>query len=77
MSHTPLLDDDLTVRRVYVRARDAVYVKGILEASEGVGVLFAERGGELVLATPHSRGDELDELIADLVLEIDAVVLLG
>src|SRR5688500_7267633 len=46
----PLLDADLVARRVRVRARDAVFVRGVLEASEGVGVLFAEQGGDLVLA---------------------------
>lgn len=70
----PLLDQDLAVRRMRVRARDAVFVKGILEASEGVGVLFAERGGELVLAAPHSRAASLDEIVADLVVELGGVV---
>jgi hypothetical protein len=70
----PLLDADLVARRVRVRARDAVFVRGVLEASEGVGVLFAEQGGDLVLATPRALEAALDEVIADLVLELDAVV---
>jgi len=57
-----------------VRARDTVFVKGILEASEGVGVLFAERGGELVLAAPRSLEAQLDEIVRDLVIEVDAVL---
>lgn len=70
----PLLDADLAVRRVHVRARDAVFVKGILEASEGVGVLFAESGGDLIIATPHALLPALDEIVKDLVAEIGAVV---
>jgi hypothetical protein len=70
----PLLDSDLVARRVRVRARDTVFVRGVLEASEGVGVLFAEHGGDLVLATPLALASALDEVIADLVLELGAVV---
>lgn len=62
----------LFVRRVDVRPPDVVYVKGILEASEGLGVVFAERGGELVIASPPDRAAALDELLADLVVEIGA-----
>lgn len=74
MPAVALLDADLVARSVSVQARDVVYVKGIFEASEGLGALFAERGGELVIAAPHSRIDELDELLADLAEEIGAVV---
>lgn len=74
MAVAPLLDSDLVARRVRVRARDAVFVKGVLEASEGVGVLFAEQGGDLVLAAPRALETELDLIIADLVVELDAVV---
>jgi len=70
----PLLDDDLVVRRVRVRARDTVFVKGILEASEGVAVLFSERGGELSLAAPRALETSLDEIVADLVAELGGVV---
>ena len=74
MAVAPLLDSDLVSRRVRVRARDTVFVRGVLEASEGVGVLFAEQGGDLVLAAPRSLAAALDEVIADLVRELDAVV---
>lgn len=70
----PILDSDLVARRVRVRARDTVFVRGVLEASEGVGVLFAEQGGDLVLAAPLALEGALDEVIADLVAELGAVV---
>jgi propanediol dehydratase small subunit len=59
---------------VLVRAPDVVYVKSILEASEGLGAIFAERGGELFMAAPFERAAELEELLADLALEIGAVI---
>jgi Domain of unknown function (DUF4911) len=62
----------LFVRRVDVNPPDVVYVKSILEASEGLAVIFAERGGELVIASPPDRSAALDELLADLAAEIGA-----
>jgi hypothetical protein len=62
----------LFTRRLDVRPPDVVYVKGILEASEGLGVLFAERGGDLVIASTPDRAAALNELLADLVIEIGA-----
>jgi hypothetical protein len=71
---SPLVDEDLVVRSVRVRARDVVFVKGIFEASEGLGALFAERGGDLTIAVHASRLAELDELLDDLAREIGAIV---
>jgi hypothetical protein len=36
--------------------------------------MFAERGGDLVLAAPMSRARELDELVLDLARDFGAVV---
>jgi hypothetical protein len=68
------VDSQFIVRRVRVRARDVVFVKGIFEASEGLGALFAERGGELTLAAPRSRSLEFQALLADLANEIGAII---
>jgi len=68
---------DLHSRRrvlTVVRDKDVVFVKGIFEASEGLGALFAERGGELTISAPRSRERELDELLADLQNELQAHV---
>jgi len=70
----PLVDHDLVCRKVLVRDKDVVFVKGIFEASEGLGALFAERGGELIISAPLSRERELDELLADLQNELQAHV---
>ncbi|MBX3127405.1 MAG: DUF4911 domain-containing protein [Polyangiaceae bacterium] len=74
MPAAPLLGVGLLNRQVRVQARDVVFVKGILEASEGVAALFAEHGGELILAAHASRLRELDELLADLEDDIGAIV---
>lgn len=74
MSVEPLLGPGLVVRRVRVEARDVVFVKGIFEASEGLGALFAERGGDLLIAAPTSRAADLDEVLVDLAHEIGAVI---
>jgi hypothetical protein len=62
----------MIARSVRVSPPDVVFVKGLLEASEGLAGLFAERGGDLVLVSPEGRGRELDELLADLEIELGA-----
>lgn len=74
MPVAPLLDSDMVRRDVRVRARDVVYVKGIVEASEGVASVFAEKGGELVFATHRSHASAMDQLLLDLTDEVDALV---
>jgi hypothetical protein len=62
----------MLVRRMIVRPDDVVFVKGVVEASDGLAAMFAEHGGELLLATPHEREAELAELLADLEAELCA-----
>ena len=57
----------LVVMRVSIDPREVVFFKSIVEASEGVASIFADKGGELTLATPSSRVEALRELLADLV----------
>ncbi|MBN1609771.1 MAG: DUF4911 domain-containing protein [Polyangiaceae bacterium] len=64
----------LVTRRVRVAPQDVVFVKGLIEASEGLGALFAERGGDLLLVATDSRSGELDELLTDLEAEVGAIV---
>jgi hypothetical protein len=64
----------MVVRAVSVRPPDVVFVKGVVEACDGLASVFAERGGELILAAPHGREEELSELLADLEAEIGARV---
>jgi hypothetical protein len=60
----------MVTRRVRLRACDVVFLKGIVEAGDGLAQVFAERGGEVTLAAPEGRAKELDELVEDLCREI-------
>lgn len=64
---------EMITRALVVRASDVVLVKGIVEAHDGVAQVFAEHGGDLVLASPASRAAELDELVSDLVRELGVI----
>jgi hypothetical protein len=63
----------MAIRRVVMRARDVVFFKGIVEASEGLAAVFAEHGGDLVVAAPNERAAELDALLDELCVELDAM----
>ena len=67
------LGEGLVTRRVVMRARDVVFFKGIVEASEGLAAVFAEHGGDLVVATPEGRAGELDAFLDELCVELGAL----
>jgi hypothetical protein len=69
----PFVGPGMVIRRIVVRAKDVVFVKWIVEAREGLAQVFAEHGGDLTLAAPEDRAEELDLLIADLVQEVGAM----
>jgi hypothetical protein len=69
----PCVGDGLVVRRIVMRARDVVFFKGIVEASDGLAAVFAEHGGDLVVAAPVTRAQELDALLDDLCPELGAM----
>jgi hypothetical protein len=56
----------MVTRGLVVRAEDVVFVKGVVEASEGIAQVFAIRGGDLTLASPADREAELDDLLHEL-----------
>jgi hypothetical protein len=68
----PLFAQELVERRVRVPARDVVYVRGLLEANEGLGALLADAdgGGDLCIVAHASRALELDEWLRDLADEV-------
>jgi hypothetical protein len=69
VSQPPFVGDGMVTRRLLVPAKDVVFVKGIVEASEGLAQLFAEDGGDVTLASPACREAELEALVCDLVRE--------
>ena len=69
----PCIGEGMVVRRVVLRARDVVFFKGVIEASEGLAAVFAEGGGDLSVAAPEARAAELDALLDDLCAELQAL----
>ncbi len=72
-SVAPLIGPGMVTRKIVIRAKDVVFLKGIVEASEGLAQVFAESGGDLTLAAPADRERELDLLVADLCAELGAM----
>lgn len=71
----PFVGEGMVVRRLCIAAKEVVFLKGIVEAHEGIAQVFAEQGGELTLAAPRDRERELDELVADFCRELGAFTL--
>jgi len=70
----PLVGEGMVTRRVILRAKDVAFFKGVVEAHDGLAAVFAEHGGDLVVAAPASREAELDELVTDLAGELGGVL---
>ncbi len=69
----PCIGEGMVVRRVLLRAPDVVFFKGVIEASDGLAAVFAEHGGDVLVAAPADRGAELDAVLDDLCAELGAV----
>ncbi|MEZ4302050.1 MAG: DUF4911 domain-containing protein [Polyangiaceae bacterium] len=67
----------LVVGRLHVAPEHVVFVKGVIEASDGLACLFADRGGDLCIASPADRTAELRELLEDLAGELGGTLLFG
>jgi hypothetical protein len=63
----------MVTRRLVLRAKDVAFLKGVVEAHEGLAVVFAEHGGDLVIAAPCDREAELEALVSDLARELDGI----
>lgn len=61
--------------RVEVDPREVVFIKGLVEASDGLASVFCDRGGSLVLAAPLDRRAELAEFLRDLERDLGARVI--
>ena len=66
----PLVGDGMVSRRIVVEAADALLVKAVVEAHEGVACVFGESGGTLIIASPSDRERELDALL----LEVEGLI---
>jgi hypothetical protein len=73
-SVAPLIGEGMVARRLVVRAKDVAFLKGVIEAHEGLAALFAESGGDLMLASPADREAELDAFVRDLAAELGGIL---
>lgn len=69
----PCVGEGMVVRKVVMPARDVVFFKGVIEASEGLAAVFAEHGGELTVAAPVERAHELDLLLDELAEDLGVI----
>ncbi len=69
-----MVGEGMVTRRLVVRARDVVLLKGVVEAHDGLAQVFAEAGGNVVLAAPADRERELDALARELAAELDGML---
>ncbi len=73
----PVVGEGMVVRRIVLPSREVVFFKGVVEASEGLAAVFAERGGDLTVAAPAARERELDEVVDALCAELGGVKVAG
>jgi hypothetical protein len=69
----PCIGEGMVVVRVVMDAKQVVFFKGVVEASEGLAAVFAEHGGDLTVAAPCERGPELDAVLDELCAETGAL----
>ena len=69
----PCVGEGMVSRRIVLRAPDVVFFKGIVEASEGLAAVFAEQGGDLLVASAIGREAELDAVLDELCAELGGV----
>ncbi|MBX3189736.1 MAG: DUF4911 domain-containing protein [Labilithrix sp.] len=70
----PLVGEGMVTRRLVVRAKDVAFLKGVVEAHDGLAQVFAEAGGDLTIASPADREADLAELVRDLAEELGGVL---
>jgi hypothetical protein len=70
---SPCVGPGMVVRQVVLPSREVVFFKGVIEASEGLAAVFAEGGGDLSVAAPSDRAQELDALLEVLCAELGGV----
>jgi hypothetical protein len=68
------MGEGMIARSLVVRAKDVVFVKGVIEAHDGLAHVFAESGGDLTIAAAVGREAELDELVNDLANELGGIL---
>ncbi len=69
------LGPGMVERRVSLPSREVVFLKGILEAHDGLAQVYAEKGGDLIICTTAEQATELDALLRSLTKDIPSLLL--
>jgi hypothetical protein len=67
----PILGEGLTSRRVRVAREDVAWLRYVLEAHDGLANLHGTGDRAITLVTPECRAAELDEILAELGVELE------
>ncbi len=62
-------------RSASLSSPEVVFLKGILEAHEGIAQVYAEKGGALTICTTTEQARELDALLLSLTKELPSLLL--
>lgn len=75
MAAPPLAGPGLTTLRLRIQDADVVLLRAIVEAYDGLAVIYGDGSGVICLSAPCSRAAELDQLVDDLRQEIPLTLL--
>ncbi|HXS18669.1 MAG TPA: DUF4911 domain-containing protein [Polyangiaceae bacterium] len=62
---------ELCIRPISVAAADLVFVRHILEAYEGLGLVVGNRGGNVLLVSTNDMAHELELFIGEMMREVE------
>lgn len=71
----PSLDPGLVRRRVRLLGDDEFWLRAVIEAYDGLALLYGDGTGTVTLAAPVDRVDELDALLDELGAEARLLLL--
>lgn len=69
------LGPGMVERRVSLPSPQVVFLKGILEAHDGLAQVYAEKGGDLIICTTEQQAHELDALLQSLTRDIPSLLI--
>jgi hypothetical protein len=62
-------------RRVSLPSPEVVFLKGLLEAHDGLAQVYGEKGGQLIICTTTEQEDELDRFLQALTRDLPNLLL--
>ena len=69
------LGPGMVERCVSLPSPEVVFLKGILEAHDGLAQVYAEKGGQLTICTTVEQAEELDALLQSLTKDLPSLLL--